>query len=702
MNKASAFRIKQADGTYGDPIVFGLDKREVWPSTKEIPENADLNDYKTPGAYNCPTNAAVATLDNTPTEKAFSLIVYRTGNSNSCVQYLSVFSTGLATQGEQDHANRIFTRTYYWDNDWSPWAEIVTSLDRPVDYTSAGWTLDTYADHCWHKMATFRSTNTNTDRRAVFLVTDSLWNGTIAPNGRPDLKIGLLHVHIRKTIGACASSRRLSFNLNTGYDPNDFVLVYNPVDDSDELWTRIPTRWDFRTFNLIETGLNYGGNRYYQTTVNPIEMYRRVRDSEGYDSYPTGEGYVVIVSENSDIMQPSKGIRALEFSYAGSTNGVGRLTSANNLTAGGGVVKYFNATSSMTVENGAPTYTDGTTRRDAHVLHMPWDSAGGYDSMLALPSVGATPLSDGSMGTVTWRAGLGDNGVTTDENGNVIQTGYTDWFHLIDDRFTIDGVHVKKQHTTHYGVCSTAAATVAKTVDIPHFELVTGAIAFVRFSVTNSGAVASLTLNISNTGAKPIKYRNANLSAANVLSANRTYLFVYDGTNWQIVGDLDTNTNYYDRLKRIGGIYPKENLTTTTIVVNDGTGYFKLDSRPFDITYSILETGAAFTSGTMSNNVYSANGFAIKNTQDFTMTQHAPVFIKGTLNGVMFTPVSNTPLVQTLPSTEDGYQYIYLGYAYSTSNIQLVQTHPIVEYVNGAIRPYHTAFATNADIDAMF
>jgi len=102
----------------------------------------------------------------------------------------------------------------------------------------------------------------------------------------------------------------------------------------------------------------------------------------------------------------------------------------------------------------------------------------------------------------------------------------------IDDRYTIDGVHIKKQHTTHYGVCSTAAATVAKVVNIPHFELVTGAMAFVRFSVTNTGAVASLTLNVSNTGAKPIKYRNANLSAANVLSANRTYLFVYDGTNW--------------------------------------------------------------------------------------------------------------------------------------------------------------------------
>lgn len=698
MNKASAFRIKQADGTYGDPIVFGLDKSEVWPSTKEIPANADLNDYKIPGAYNCFTNVTSTTISNVPSPRAFSLIVYRTGNYNSCVQFVSLFSNGLSSQSAQDDANRIFTRTYYHQDGWSPWTEIATSLDRPVDYTSAGWTLDTYADHCWHKMATFRNTNTNMDRRAVFLVTDSYWYGTSAPNGRPDLKIGLLHVHIRKTIGTCATSRRLSFNLNAGYDPNDFVLVYNPVDDSDELWTRIPTRYDFRTFNLIETGLNYGGNRYYQTTANPIEMYRRVRDSEGYDSYPTGEGYVVITAENAVIEQPSRGIVDLGVYY--NKTSTKRLTSANNLPCGDATLKYFNSTSSMTVAEGKPIHTKSLSGMDAHVLQLPWDNAGGYDAQIAVPNNLTTPEDPDVIKTVQWRAGTGQK--TTLDDGTIVQTNWSDWQHIVDSQFTFDGIHPNHRHVSHYAVCSTAAATVAKTVDIPHFELVTGAMAFVRFSVTNTGAVASLTLNVSNTGAKPIKYRNANLSAANVLSANRTYLFVYDGTNWQIVGDLDTNTNNYDRLKRIGGIYPKENLTTTTIIVNDGTGYFKLNSRPFDITYSILETGAAFTSGSMSNNVYSANAFAIKNTQNFTMTQHAPVFIKGTLNGVMFTPISDTPLVQTLPNTEDGYQYIYLGYAYSTSNIQLVQTHPIVEYVDGAIRPYHTAFATNADIDAMF
>ena len=501
-------------------------KSNFFPATKEIPENADLNDYVSPGAYNCLTNAISATVSNVPSPKAFSLIVYRTGSSNSCVQFVSLFANGLSNQAAQDDANRIFTRTYYYENGWSPWAEIATSLDRPVDYTSIGWTLATYADHVWHKIATFRNTNNTTDRRAVFLVTDSYWYATSAPNGRPDLKIGLLHVHIRKTVGTCATSRSLSFNLNTGYDPNDFVLVYNPVDDSDELWTRIAIRYTHRTFNLIETGLNYGGNRYYQATVNPIEMYRRVRDAEGYDSYPTGEGYVAIKAENSVIEQSSRGLLDLGLYYNQAT--AKRLTTANAFLAGKGTLEYYNSTSSISIANGALTYPDDTTRRDAHVLRLPWDNVGStgacYDSMLAVPNTNAVN-NDGYPASLGWRSGYGAGCAEQDADGNMIHTKYSDWYHLIDDRYTIDGVHIKKQHTTHYGVCSTAAGTATKTVDIPHFELVTGAYVIVTFANTNSAAVADLTLNVTDTGAKPIKYRNGDLVGPGDLVANRPFIY---------------------------------------------------------------------------------------------------------------------------------------------------------------------------------
>lgn len=109
---------------------------------------------------------------------------------------------------------------------------------------------------------------------------------------------------------------------------------------------------------------------------------------------------------------------------------------------------------------------------------------------------------------------------------------------------TIDGVEFNgSANIIHYGECSTAAATAAKTVSITGFKLATGAWVAVKFTVTNSAAVASLTLNVTSTGAKPIKYRNANLSSAGILAANRTYMFVYDGTNYQLVGDLDTDAD---------------------------------------------------------------------------------------------------------------------------------------------------------------
>jgi len=109
----------------------------------------------------------------------------------------------------------------------------------------------------------------------------------------------------------------------------------------------------------------------------------------------------------------------------------------------------------------------------------------------------------------------------------------------------IDGVAFNGSAAiTHYGTCSTAAATTAKVVSCTGFSLVTGARIIVKFTVTNTGAVASLTLNVNSTGAKSIKYRNGNLPSVGTLAANRMYEFVYDGTYYQLVGDLDTNTTY--------------------------------------------------------------------------------------------------------------------------------------------------------------
>ena len=93
----------------------------------------------------------------------------------------------------------------------------------------------------------------------------------------------------------------------------------------------------------------------------------------------------------------------------------------------------------------------------------------------------------------------------------------------------------------NYGTCSTAAETAAKVVSLPGFALATGAEVTVSFTVTNKAD--NPTLNVNGTGAKPIQYRNAAISAGH-LAANRTYRFVYDGSSYELVGDVDTNSTY--------------------------------------------------------------------------------------------------------------------------------------------------------------
>ena len=92
-----------------------------------------------------------------------------------------------------------------------------------------------------------------------------------------------------------------------------------------------------------------------------------------------------------------------------------------------------------------------------------------------------------------------------------------------------------------YGSCSTEAATAAKVVNCTGFKLYTGAQITIKFTVTNTAA--NPTLNVNGTGAKSIYYRGGAISAG-YLAANRTYTFMYNGTQYELVGDLDTNSDY--------------------------------------------------------------------------------------------------------------------------------------------------------------
>lgn len=88
---------------------------------------------------------------------------------------------------------------------------------------------------------------------------------------------------------------------------------------------------------------------------------------------------------------------------------------------------------------------------------------------------------------------------------------------------------------------ATAGTAAAITAAISNFELVTGVIVTIKITTSNN---ANATLSVNGTTAKSIYYNNAAINA-NVLQANRVYSLVYDGTYWQVIGELNTYTTLH-------------------------------------------------------------------------------------------------------------------------------------------------------------
>ena len=206
---------------------------------------------------------------------------------------------------------------------------------------------------------------------------------------------------------------------------------------------------------------------------------------------------------------------------------------------------YYATADALTTAQKTGTAGDYAVVGENQVIFIWNTTENAWTSIINEQSIGSGAVTsvNGMVGAVTLtksNVGLTNVDNTADANKNVNSAK------TLTTTRKIDGVNFNgSADITHYGTCSTAAATAAKTVACTGFNLVTGAWIAVRFTVTNTAAVADLTLNVNGTGAKGIKYRNANLPAVGDLAANRTYLFVYDGTNYQWIGDRNTDANNY-------------------------------------------------------------------------------------------------------------------------------------------------------------
>lgn len=190
---------------------------------------------------------------------------------------------------------------------------------------------------------------------------------------------------------------------------------------------------------------------------------------------------------------------------------------------------------------------------------------------------------------------------------------------------TIDGVGFDgTAAVTHYGTCSTDAATVAKVVACSNFSLVTGAKIAVKFSNTNTAA--SPTLNVNATGDKAIYYRGAAITAG-YLAANRSYEFIYNGTQYELVGDLNTDVSVSQAISTTNSEYPLlasaiAALSTTTIAsacfnsgitINPSTGTITATTFNGNATTAVTPSSTSDATTKVATTQWVQNVLATKN-----------------------------------------------------------------------------------------
>ncbi len=124
--------------------------------------------------------------------------------------------------------------------------------------------------------------------------------------------------------------------------------------------------------------------------------------------------------------------------------------------------------------------------------------------------------------------------------------------------------------------CSTAGSTAAKEVTMgTTFDLVAEATILVKFAnaITVANAtlkVATPTVQMADAVAKPIFYCGVALGA-NLIKAGMTVMMRYDGTNWNIVGDL-TKSGFIITNDETSGTDTFTAIGSAEITPNDTTG----------------------------------------------------------------------------------------------------------------------------------
>ena len=148
--------------------------------------------------------------------------------------------------------------------------------------------------------------------------------------------------------------------------------------------------------------------------------------------------------------------------------------------------------------------------------------------------VSTVSTSAGAHSTISSKSGAVSFNVPTKTSHLTNDSGFlTSITHQTIKQDGITGATVNR-----FGTCGTTAGTAAKTVSITTgtFSLEAGAEVTVKFTYANTAGTP--TLNVNSTGAKNIFHRGAQITTgANKALLTGTVKFIYDGTQYHLVGD---------------------------------------------------------------------------------------------------------------------------------------------------------------------
>lgn len=247
-----------------------------------------------------------------------------------------------------------------------------------------------------------------------------------------------------------------------------------------------------------------------------------------------------------------------------------------------------------------------------------------------------------------------------------------------------------------YAECTTAAATAAKVATITpattDFELATGVVVNVKFSVTNTSAVSSLTLNVNGTGAKNIKTQRSNsltnLANAGILYANVVIPFIYNGQYWLAIENYNSDT--YNRVRWQNVVTILEKPTGTwRILCGTASGYKQVGAGiSFDLAYPLLAfSNQPEANATADTGYLSMNGLTFSNTAAIQSgAAGKTIFLKGTVSGNTFTIDSTNVFTTVVPTSEDGAFYIPLGIMTSATQAYFKSSKDLYAYLDGRFR----------------